>query len=120
VDSAAVGAGRAASEYSSEDLDAVPRDVAAPDVGAYEYTTEPPPGDGDGDGDGDPGNGDGDPGDGDGETGETGDGAGADEQRGCACASTDSRPTAFGLLLLPLLLASRRRNRARRVGSSTC
>lgn len=121
ADSPAVGAGRAASEYSSEDLDAVARDGAAPDVGAYEYTTEPPPGDGDGDGDG---GGDGD-GDGDGgpdttgsddsadESGETGENApGADEASGCACASTDARSTALGLLLLPLLAVHRRRNRA--------
>lgn len=119
-DSMAVGAGRAASEWSMTDLDGVPRDPAAPDVGAYEFTTEPPPGDGDGDG-----NGDGDSGDGDeegeggneagdsGETGGTGEDASADETgSGCTCSTNPNRsgPAVFGLALA-LLLGVRRRSR---------
>lgn len=41
-DSIAVGAGRAATQWSLADLDEVPRDPEAPDVGAYEWTDTPP------------------------------------------------------------------------------
>jgi hypothetical protein len=96
------------------------------------------PGDGDGDpgdgdpGDGDPGDGDpgdGDPGDGDGDThGETGDGDSTDGEgetedtgtaapidEGCSCTSDPIRKTGLPLLLV-LLPAWRRRNRAQPSG----
>ncbi|PRQ09864.1 right-handed parallel beta-helix repeat-containing protein [Enhygromyxa salina] len=129
--SVAVGAGRAAGEWSTQDIDNVPRDAAAPDVGAYEYTDEPPPGDGDGDGDGD-GGGDGDDAgwtageesddggsaEGGGDTsgtGETGADAGADTggaDPGCGCSSKGDPigGAALTLGLLALLGVARRRD----------
>src|SRR5690606_36977299 len=126
-DSLAVEAGRAASEWSTADLDGVARDPAAPDVGAYEFTTEPPPGDGDGDGDGGDGDG-GDGGDGDGGEGGDGDGDGGEEagdsaetgdwgqdpggaDSGCGCSSSPQRLGFASMFGLVLLLGVRRRAR---------
>ncbi|PRP93118.1 hypothetical protein ENSA5_44930 [Enhygromyxa salina] len=125
ADSLAVGAGRAATEWSTQDIEGVARDLRAPDVGAYEYTEEPPPGDGDGDGEGDGDGGDwtgGNEDEGGGAesggsegvgTGE--DGPGADESEGgasgCGCTTdADSRGGAIwlGLLGLGFGLARRR------------
>ena len=120
ADSLAVEAGRAAQEWSTADILGVPRDVDKPDVGAYEFTTEPPPGDGDGDGDGGPGPGpggdDGDDGSGDGPgdaggSGETGAGASEDGDAGCGCTSNSApAPLGFAVAGLGLLLLRRRRS----------
>ena len=118
-DSLAVEAGRAASEWSSEDLDGVARDPAAPDVGAYEFTTEPPPGDGDGDpggsGDGDGDSGGLDSGDSGDSNGETGEDVGSDaDASGCACSTGDRRGAAgLGASAWALVLLGLGRARAR-------
>lgn len=103
-DSQAVGAGVAASEWSSQDRDGVERDPVAPDVGAYEFTTEPPPPEPPDDGGlgeegGEDAGGD--------EAGEAG--AASDEAGGCACTLEKNQgPAGFGLLLLTLVGLRRR------------
>jgi MYXO-CTERM domain-containing protein len=127
--SVAVGAGRAAGEWSTQDIESVPRDPATPDVGAYEYTDEPPPGDGDGDGDGDDagwtagedtGDGGSAEGGGDSGTSETGGEAGADAgsaDGGCGCSSKGDPLDPIGGAALTLgLLALLGATRPRREG----
>ncbi|MFV8756634.1 right-handed parallel beta-helix repeat-containing protein [Nannocystaceae bacterium ST9] len=129
-DSIAVGAGRAAGEWTMEDLDGVARDPATPDVGAFEWTDQPPPGDGDGDGDGDTAGETGDddawsagedlPGDvGEDEVGDTS--GAADQDGGCGCSSSDAGELGASLLgsLLALFgaLGLRRRSVTSRVTS---
>jgi MYXO-CTERM domain-containing protein len=121
-DSIAIEAGRAAGEWTIEDLDGVARDAVTPDVGAYEWTDQPS-GDGDGDSDGDTTDESGDEGwtagddlpdeVGDDEIGDvdagddtgTGTDAGTDTDAGCSCSTRDAGGLAslawiglFGLL----------------------
>ena len=128
-DSPAIEAGVAASDYSSHDLDGVERDVDAPDVGAFEYTTEPPPsgeeagstststGGGSSSSSGGSGSGSG----GGSEEGETGD-AGIAGGEGCGCTATadpERRDLPLGLALWALLGLALTGRRTRGSGRGT-
>lgn len=121
-DSIAIAAGKPALEWTTADLDGVARDPATPDVGAYEWTDQPPPSDtGSDTSDGGWTAGDDLPGEvGTDEVGDTGDtGANADTS-GCSCSTHDAGGVGatifacFGLLLVGQL--GSRARRAPRVG----